>query len=269
MSKRSNDPFSARTPRKGTREPIDMPREFHEDGAPEYAPLPDEFNRFAPVTEETGSDASGARRLMKVMLYVAAAGLIVLGVLLPKRAEPSPVPDPTHAVAPGTAVVTSVPDTTAPARNTPEATAPPSPVPTEKPTPEPDVEGVQMLEAEWTDGSGEGATLRLVARIPKHNADAGITIGDFYAWLDGEGALEDWDGIMTPSELDTAFTEDEYGNTIVTFTGTLYWPNRAPSAADAITVAATGWDPDTQAETEASNALTVRFGQRVTIENEQ
>ena len=37
--------------RKRLHEIMDMPTEFHEDGAPEFPVLPDEFNRNAPNAE--------------------------------------------------------------------------------------------------------------------------------------------------------------------------------------------------------------------------
>ena len=51
-----------------------LPSEFHEDGAPELPELPDEFNRF-PRPVKAKEDRS---RLRKVMLYLAAAGLLTI-----------------------------------------------------------------------------------------------------------------------------------------------------------------------------------------------
>ena len=98
MSKRSYDPFSDRTQSKSTHEPINAPSEFHEGSAPEYPPLPDEFNRFSSTNDEGEPDKIHARRLMKTMLYFAATGLLVLGILTPNRTLPASSPDPAQAV---------------------------------------------------------------------------------------------------------------------------------------------------------------------------
>ena len=84
--------------RKRVHEIMGLPPEFHEDGAPEYTPLPDEFNRFSPASAEAVDTSS---RLRKMKLLLAAAGLSVLGFLSPvkgKTAEAAQEPIPAAAV---------------------------------------------------------------------------------------------------------------------------------------------------------------------------
>ena len=74
---------------------MDVPTEFHEDGAPEYPVLPDEFNRNAPVVEPEEDKT----RLRKIMLYAAATGLLSVGLLFwsaphTKDADASGTPPP-------------------------------------------------------------------------------------------------------------------------------------------------------------------------------
>ena len=78
-----------------TREQDQIPTEFHLNGAPEFPELPDEFNRF-PRKAKVREDRS---RLRKIMLLLAAAGLMILGILAPlhpdgKPAEAEAVPVP-------------------------------------------------------------------------------------------------------------------------------------------------------------------------------
>ena len=106
--------------------------------APEYQTPPDEFNCFASAAPEEEKKPS---RLRKVMLFVAAAGLIALGFFTPKRGvlppadaeataaptlAPGETPGPTEA--PGTE-----PDETPEETLTPSDT--PSPLPTDTPGP--------------------------------------------------------------------------------------------------------------------------------------
>jgi len=105
-----------------------IPTEFHENGAPELLELPDEFNRF-PRPAKAKEDRS---RLRKIMLILAAAGLVILGVFAPLSPENRP--------AEAEAVETE--KTEQPAM-TPEASALPTPIatpaPTDVPTPIPTV----------------------------------------------------------------------------------------------------------------------------------
>ena len=260
--------------RKQNHELNGIPTEFHENGAPEYTPLPDEYNRFTPAIDTEEQEEERRARLRRMMMGLMAVGACVLGLFLFGKSRQAQTKDAAlPTVAP---MQTQKPDKTSPeptleasaeATATAIVTQTPTAEPTAAPTQEPDIAGVSLEEAEWIDGTGSDARFRIVARIPKKNAEKGIQIGDFYAWLDGEGTIEDWDAIMTPSEFDTTFSENEYGDTIVTFFGTLYWPSRTPSAGGEVTIAATGWDRSTDSETEASNALTVRFGQRVEKEH--
>ena len=143
------------------------------------------------------------------------------------------------------------------------ATPAATPQSTPEPTPEPDIEGVELQQAEWLEGDGEAATFHIVARIPQKNVKKGIMIGDFYAWSGNKaGTLEDWEAIMTPSDMDTKFETDETGATIVTFNGTLYWRNGGPTS-DEVTIAVTGYDTGAQQETGISNTITLKKGQSV------
>ena len=112
-----------------------IPTEYHEDGAPELPELPDEFNRF-PRKAKAKEDRS---RLRKVMLYLAVAGLVTLGILVPTaKAAPSeaeenvPVAQATQAPS-GTG-------TAAPLR-----TEEPEPTPTPEPEPLPDCEPIYFF----------------------------------------------------------------------------------------------------------------------------
>ncbi len=103
-----------------------IPQEFQENSAPEFPELPDEFNRF-PRKAKARKDLS---RLRRIMLLLAVAGLLPLGILAPLH----PKNRPAEAEAAPTA------ETESPAE-TPEASALPTPIatpaPTEAPTPEP------------------------------------------------------------------------------------------------------------------------------------
>lgn len=269
--------------RASTRKPshtlIGAPPQFHEHGAPEDPPLPDEFNRFAPTAEE--ADAAQKKRHKKhlMMILLLTGGVLVgfsaFGSLFGlTAAEPESTRTPTATLSPDATEKASAAqpsETPKPADASSEAPiAAPTPEPTETPTPaptpEPEVEGVWLMKAYWTEGDGAGANFVLSVRIPKKNAEAGIMLGDFYAWLDGPGTVDNWDAIMTPSEYDTTYETDENGDQWAIFLGTLYWPNRVPAHNSAITIAATGFDPNTGEETELSNALTVHFGELMTVE---
>ena len=119
--------------RKRVHELNRIPTEFHEDGAPELPPLPDEFNRFpnaAPKKEERS-------HLRKVMLYLAAAAVVLLGVIRPTlRLNP---PAEAEAVPPAAQTAATTQDATTPQPPQPsESTAPATPAPTAEPTAEPE-----------------------------------------------------------------------------------------------------------------------------------
>ncbi|MBR4906097.1 MAG: hypothetical protein IKZ44_04510 [Clostridia bacterium] len=122
-----------------------IPTEFHENGAPEQPELPDEFNRF-PRPAKAKEDRS---RLRKIMLLLAAAGLVILGVFAPLHPDPRPAEaetvqtEKTETPEP-TAFATSVPTAVPTPAPTPEPTPEPTPIPTEtpKPTPIPPTPGV-------------------------------------------------------------------------------------------------------------------------------
>lgn len=62
--------------RKPTNGLLGLMAQYREDAAPEYPTPPDEFNRFAPVTEPTCDTG----RLRRMMLLLAAVGLSLLGL---------------------------------------------------------------------------------------------------------------------------------------------------------------------------------------------
>ncbi len=120
----------------------ERPPEFHEGGAPEFAVLPDEFNRNAP------SDESVPKTKHKMLLYLAAAGLITIGLMLPGAATPAQTAEATAAASaptetrtgapaptPTEAAIASEPDASPTEDASPEATSEPTPAvqPTEMP----------------------------------------------------------------------------------------------------------------------------------------
>lgn len=264
--------------RKTCHEQNGLPPEFHEEFAPEDTPLPDEFNRFAPQAE-AGDAQARHRHLMKMVMYLAAAGVLALGLFAtapktgPSGPEPTQVPNVSQGPeATREATATQPAETPAP---TAEPTAAPTPAPTPVPTPEPtevpEVDGVELVSAEWVSGTGEGAIFRLAARVPKQNLLKGITFlsngnifMEAYAWIGSDRGVDDWDGIMTASEWDTTVSIDENGDMIAIMQTSMYWPNRSPSAADRVTIAVTGarFDADGgyQGETDPSDSLTVTLG---------
>ena len=122
---------------------MDVPTEFHEDGAPEYPVLPDEFNRNAPIVEPE----TDKHRLRKIMLYFASIGLFSVGLLFlssPHTKNPAaPVTPPPAAQASELPALTAQPTATA----TPEATAEPTQAPTATPAPTPGVDVIYYYHA--------------------------------------------------------------------------------------------------------------------------
>lgn len=112
-------------------ENMGVPPEFHEDGAPEYTALPDEFNRFAPIVEPTEERS----RIRKVMLYLASAGLITLGFFVPRSDSAAQTVKPTVPAASAVVEVSETPVATAQPTivSTPAPTPAPTPIPTETP----------------------------------------------------------------------------------------------------------------------------------------
>lgn len=96
-----------------------IPPDYRNDSAKEFAPLPDEFNRFSQPAKRMKKRSS----MRKVMLYLAATGLVTLGVITPVVRV---LPEENPPVAEATEI---------PAAQTPDATEPP--VPTRIPTPKP------------------------------------------------------------------------------------------------------------------------------------
>ncbi|MDO4853724.1 MAG: hypothetical protein Q4A88_09950 [Clostridia bacterium] len=130
--------------RKRSHEIMGVPPDFHEDGAPEYPALPDEYNRFAPIEEPAKRDRS---RLMRTMLLLAVSGLTVLSVLLPRTAIRVEAEEPT-ATPTATAVFSA---TSAPETPTMLAVVEaPTPAPTDTPVIEPIVETTETPTPEAT-----------------------------------------------------------------------------------------------------------------------
>ena len=123
-----------------------LPADFETGSAKEFAPLPDEFNREAPPKKPLKKKPSTIR---KVMLYMATAGVVTIGVITPvvKLNPPEEPPKVVETIKPSApaskpAGLTAVsPKATVRPTDTPKPTAPPtetpSPTPTEEPTPTP------------------------------------------------------------------------------------------------------------------------------------
>ncbi len=132
--------------RKSINELNQIPPELPDDRAKEIAPPPDEFNRFAPEEAPTEKKASV---ISKVMLLLAAAGVVTLGVITPVVrlnpqeeapavvAEETATPEPIAEATPTPSVTPALTPTPVP---TPVPTPEPTPVPTPVPTPEPPME---------------------------------------------------------------------------------------------------------------------------------
>lgn len=282
MRERNTTRFSGRTlrrptARKSSHESNDAPTEFHENGAPEFPFLPDEFNRNAPIPDAAEAEAKRKKHLRKLMMFLAATGAIVLGlfVLSPaptESAEPSqanatypangsPVASPFEAEG-KTAVPTAAPTAT--------PTAAPTATPTATPTPEPEIDGIELLYAEWTEGTGESAVFSIYARVPRKVVEEMRLLPtelEVFAWINGMRTVDDWDGINTlevsAAEYgqDSTFGEDENGDIIVTYTGTLYWADHpTPGENDLVTIAVCGVVQDTWELTDPSDGLTVGLG---------
>ena len=139
---------------KKLHEILNVPPEFSNDGVTEYSEPPDEFNRFAQPEEEEPRPS----RTKKVLLLLAAAGLITIGAILPKSLSAKGSADasgmPSACVGSGSTVERGSKDTetTAPLQTehptdpaapaeTPAATeiptATPAPTATPEPTPKP------------------------------------------------------------------------------------------------------------------------------------
>ncbi len=120
-----------------------IPTEFHEDGAPELPPLPDEFNRY-PRRTKTEDRRS---RLRRIMLLLAVSGLTVLGILFSRAQKSAADVSPERTAEPGTpnAVVEA---TATPGQSEAPALAPtadPTPEPTPEPTAEPEPDADPIL----------------------------------------------------------------------------------------------------------------------------
>lgn len=267
------------TARKKSHELNDAPTEFHEDGAPEYPFLPDEFNRSAPLIDEAEAEAKRKKHLRKMMMYLAAAGAFAVGLFaLPFAAATPKEPAATDTPA-ATAAPTPVSSREAEAK-TPAPTAAsfaptdtPTAEPTAAPTPEPEIEGVELMFAYWVDGSGESAEFTLTVRMPLKNLKKGLMTNEleFYAWINGMRGADDWDGIWTASDYDTSFEADENGDLYAYYSGPMYWADHpTPSGNDLVTFAAAGvfFDgAETYQESPLSNCLTVGIGGKAYAED--
>ena len=169
-----------------------------------------------------------------------------------------------------------------PAPTTPPTAAPtavPTSAPTATPTatPKPEVEGVELLYAEWVDFTGEGAVFNLYARIPKKNIEEKGLLStelEVFAWLNGMRTVDDWDGINTlevsAAEYgqDVSFGAGEDGDIMVTYKGTLYWADHpTPARSDLVTIAVCGVYQETWELTDPSNSLTVGIGGKAFLED--
>lgn len=170
-----------------------IPTEFHENGAPELPELPDEFNRF-PRSAKAKEDRS---RLRRIMLLLAVAGLVTLGIfasLLPENnpAEAEAVQTEKTETREPTALPTAVP--------TDVPTPAPTPEPTAEPTPEP-TPGVDVIF--YRTSQVYSAALHLYA--PERITDVTFR---FRHSLSGDVALE---VKLTPEEIASgAYVSDPF-----------------------------------------------------------
>ena len=163
-----------------------IPTEFHENGAPELPELPDEFNRF-PRKAKAGKNRS---RLRRIMLLLAAAGLVILGVFAPL--QPDHDPAEAEAAPAETARPTETPKASAlpTVDPTPAPTSAPTPDPTAEPTPEP-TPGVDVIF--YRASQVYSVALRL--QVPERIADVTFRLRHS---LSGDVALE---AKLTPEEI--------------------------------------------------------------------
>lgn len=282
MRERVNTRFSGRTLRRPTA------RKKSEEviGVPETPHLPDEFNRNAPLFDEVETEAKRRKHLKKMMMFLAATGAVSIGLFaaVPALTEPTENPEAEATYAAVTPEVTP-PDATAAPTVSPEPTAAltaaptpePTPAPTPEPTQKPEVEGVELLYAEWVDGTHESAVFNLYARIPLKNIKEKRLLAtelEVFAWLNGMRTVDDWDGINTleVSAVEfgqgTTFGSDDNGDVIVTYSGTLYWADHpTPAISDLVTIAVCGVHQETWELTEPSNSLTVGIGGKAFLED--
>lgn len=136
--------------RRSTSELNQIPREFHENGAPELPELPDEFNRSAPVV--VYDETARRKRMRKVLMILGAAGVFAFAAFAPRAAEPPAKGEadageqpPAQSAEPGAPTPSDFlfsTDSPAPTAETssgptPETTSEPTPEPTPEPTHEP------------------------------------------------------------------------------------------------------------------------------------
>ncbi len=133
--------------RSGMRQSIEemnqVAPDFPDSSAKEFAPLPDEFNRDTPKKNATKKKPSTIR---KVMLYMATAGVVTVGVITPvvklnpPEKPPKVVETVTESPSPSTAATETAKQPVTPSPTptpTPAPTATQTPEPTEEPTPTP------------------------------------------------------------------------------------------------------------------------------------
>ena len=268
--------------RKWTHELVGAPYQFHEDGAPELPPLPDEYNRNAPIVEPQKKDGSQMRK----MVLLLAAGALTLGLLFPTiqtvlpssestpeeqtasvvTAAPTAAPNATDAPSAGSTEPTQTPSPS------PTATSSPTPTPSPSPTPKPEVEGVELMYLYWVDGIHEEAEFTLSFRVPLKNIKKGLMDNEFeaYAWINSMRGADDWDGIWTLTDADVSIGEDENGDLVAYYSGPMYWADHpTPARNDLVTIAVAGvyTDGETFEESPLSNALTVGIGGKAYIED--
>ena len=193
-----------------------IPTEYHEDGAPELPELPDEFNRF-PRKAKAKEDRS---RLRKVMLYLAVAGLVTLGVFAPLHPDNRPAEaeavQTTETEPPAKTPEASALPTVDP---TPAHTPEPTPDPTAEPTPEP-TPGVDVLF--YRTSQVYSAALQLY--VPERIADVTFR---FRHSLSGDVAFE---VKLTPDEIASgAYVSDPFDANRFLFE---HWPENTDTYAE-------------------------------------
>ena len=105
-----------------------IPADFPDPSAKEFAKLPDEFNRGESKKKKTEKKPSSVR---KVMLYVASAGAVTVGLITPVIKITPPNFDKPAVVetteTPSPSVITEATATPTPKPATPTPTPPPTP----------------------------------------------------------------------------------------------------------------------------------------------
>ena len=187
--------------RKSVHELNRLPTEFHEDGAPELPELPDEFNRF-PRPATAKEDRS---RLRKVMLYLAAAGVVTLGALSPRVHADLPSKADDNASVAQTTRQPSGKETDAPV-STIEPSVPPAPTPTPEPTSKPAPVQTPGVDVGYYYRASDVYYAFLLISLPDQVSSVSFRL---LAPDDGEPALE---VALTPEEIEMGAYTLRVGN---------------------------------------------------------